>query len=46
MLTKEKSYSQLGAKELLKQGKNVSVGKGVVHGFGPFAGIFLLRKDF
>ena len=46
MLTKEKSYSQLGAKELLKQGKNVSVGKGVVHGIWAFCRHFFIKKGF
>lgn len=46
MLDKEKYYSLLGAKELLKQGKNVSVVKGAAHGIWAFCRHFFIKKGF
>lgn len=46
MLAKEKSYSELGAKELLDSNKKVSLAKGCLHSVWAFFRHYFIKKGF
>lgn len=46
MLAKEKSYSELGARELLKSGKKITLCRGFWHGIWAFFRHYFIKKGF
>lgn len=46
MLAKERSYSELGAEELLKSDKTISMRKGFLHGIWAFCRHYFIKRGF